>query len=107
MQTKSILAVAAIAVAASTMAVSAEEPARPSEQTFHRFIALTGIHVTPMQDDELAEIRGEHWVVNHPGGSKIIRNSNAIVLNGMTGDTSSGFWDPSGGAGPVTFTTNH
>ncbi len=68
MKIKLIVSVAAIAVAASTMAVSAEEPARPSEQTFHRYVTLTGIHAIPMLPDELAKVRGAHARIWTNGG---------------------------------------
>ena len=71
MQIKSIVAGAAIALAASSISVSAAEKNPPIVSNGVDFVALVGIPVEPLGADELATTRGAHWLVVTPGTDPI------------------------------------
>ena len=85
MQTKSIIAAAAIAVASPVSPVAASEPAQLAGLTSEAFNVLAGIDAIPVPPVEMEDIKGLNFIhnVNVPDGSKADNNSG-------------GWWHPRG-----------
>ncbi len=64
MKFKSIVAAAAIALAAATASVSAAEITRPVGSGDVDFAVLDAVHADQLRADDLAKIRGSHVVID-------------------------------------------